>query len=101
MRRASRSRLFPYTTLFRSAPPPLAVPPHDRPAPPPAAFLRPAGSDRKSTRLNSRHANLSYALFRLEKNTDGVWLYLWDGQFGERVIEVRDGIALFCGRRVT
>src|SRR3712207_8758301 len=79
IRRPPRSTLFPYTTLFRSA---LAtfvgfgmmsplfltgspgsliayglLPPEDR-----------AGiKDRKSTRLNSSHANISYAVFCLKK----------------------------------
>src|SRR3712207_8995621 len=80
IRRPPRSTLFPYTTLFRSA----------------SAFVRAAASgkgslavagggdrhcdesivqrlrdgsllDRKSTRLNSSHANISYAVFCLKK----------------------------------
>src|SRR5256885_10220289 len=64
IRRPPRSTLFPYTTLFRSsfrtssglscrAPPPLSA---RRPAP-----------DRKSTRLNSSHLVISYAVFCLKK----------------------------------
>src|SRR3712207_7496023 len=79
IRRPPRSTLFPYTTLFRSeavegigevawaalnpAPPtPLNVPigPHRR-------FVGVRGRDRKSTRLNSSHANISYAVFCLKK----------------------------------
>src|SRR3712207_8185828 len=90
IRRPPRSTLFPYTTLFRS--PKGAVPRlglterndfhlalrracdqsrfHaravcDRDAPD-AERQRP-GSDRKSTRLNSSHANISYAVFCLKK----------------------------------
>src|SRR5262245_66651878 len=72
IRRPPRSTLFPYTTLFRSrssssaegtqhALPPL---PYD------AAALEPhidAQTDRKSTRLNSSHLGISYAVFCLKK----------------------------------
>src|SRR5437762_8850108 len=59
------STLFPYTTLFRSA--------LERRRVPPAAStgLRfdecPHGQDRKSTRLNSSHRCISYAVFCLKK----------------------------------
>src|SRR4051812_49655478 len=66
IRRPPRSTLFPYTTLFRSretiasrgAPPSLQV-----------AVSQPArpGGDRKSTRLNSSHMSISYAVFCLKK----------------------------------
>src|SRR3712207_8409572 len=88
IRRPPRSTLFPYTTLFRSLPfrsrPPgkdaatltrrivlqeEREPRRDRglgyvycPAPFPKLAL-----DRKSTRLNSSHANISYAVFCLKK----------------------------------
>src|SRR2546426_6890183 len=65
IRRPPRSTLFPYTTLFRSH---AARP---RPAPRLGAFaLRRGagrGSDRKSTRLNSSHLVISYAVFCLKK----------------------------------
>src|SRR3712207_7179791 len=83
IRRPPRSTLFPYTTLFRSRAKPLTEDGHgerdghervdevaerrlddvlavdavDEDAP-----------DRKSTRLNSSHANISYAVFCLKKN---------------------------------
>src|SRR2546422_3801280 len=66
IRRPPRSTLFPYTTLFRShlarlAPPDLAaVGVRDREARVPHA-------DRKSTRLNSSHGYISYAVFCLKK----------------------------------
>src|SRR6478735_1229793 len=63
MRRPPRSTLFPYTTLFRS-PPRRARPPRRRPATP--GRCRCAG-DRKSTRLNSSHLVISYAVFCLKK----------------------------------
>src|SRR5947209_10567774 len=71
--RPPKSPLFPYTTLFRSAWQTLT--PHARcPFPPPIAAARaearfPRDGDRKSTRLNSSHANISYAVFCLKKKT--------------------------------
>src|SRR3712207_7075736 len=87
IRRPPRSTLFPYTTLFRS------VLPHQRAAVGlhaaceiPVRLGLTAGQglvhalayrddqhvavvlDRKSTRLNSSHANISYAVFCLKKN---------------------------------
>src|SRR2546422_1866538 len=64
IRRPPRSTLFPYTTLFRSKPCPLRGPGHavtpQRP--------RPCSTrDRKSTRLNSSHGYISYAVFCLKK----------------------------------
>src|SRR3712207_9092154 len=76
IRRPPRSTLFPYTTLFRSRIPSMIVTlavnavaqglmvvhtggysPQDASSP----------ADRKSTRLNSSHANISYAVFCLKK----------------------------------
>src|SRR3712207_7667685 len=86
IRRPPRSTLFPYTTLFRSRPrqpravlerrvPERRAPRRARrgrpPAPPraraPRARSRRQGRDRKSTRLNSSHANIPYAVFCLKK----------------------------------
>src|SRR3712207_7454569 len=97
IRRPPRSTLFPYTTLFRSALDEAAGVPsirrdvrgHDRRSRggrDPARWrgnelvpdrratgrrlpvvLRVAPGDRKSTRLNSSHANISYAVFCLKK----------------------------------
>src|SRR5690625_6549033 len=70
LRRPPRSTLFPYTTLFRS--------PGSRGQ---SAILRGAGglttgrrqqSDRKSTRLNSSHVAISYAVFCLKKKIIGL-----------------------------
>src|SRR5712664_2714558 len=63
IRQPPRSTLFPYTTLFRSRIAPRASPsPRGRPP------SRPARSrDRKSTRLNSSHDQISYAVFCLKK----------------------------------
>src|SRR5947209_14806520 len=60
-----RSTLFPYTTLFRSAQP-LPVPFRIAWADGRCQTVGP-GPDRKSTRLNSSHANISYAVFCLKK----------------------------------
>src|SRR5581483_12263320 len=63
IRRPPRSTLFPYTTLFRSFDQcrPLRNLHESR-------KLYPK-KDRKSTRLNSSHANISYAVFCLKKKT--------------------------------
>src|SRR2546422_6953253 len=88
IRRPPRSTLFPYTTLFRSGLKSwgtFAGTPKTNPAPPrsfrgkvrdrgsssvaqgsSSAFLR----DRKSTRLNSSHGYISYAVFCLKKKKD-------------------------------
>src|SRR5947209_9588313 len=64
IRRPPRSTLFPYTTLFRSHWPRRTG--RNGPREP---WLR--GGDRKSTRLNSSHANISYAVFCLKKKNGG------------------------------
>src|SRR5690242_21350794 len=69
IRRPPRSTLFPYTTLFRSCTAHLRA--HE--APVEARVVRhedPPGQraqDRKSTRLNSSHMSISYAVFCLKK----------------------------------
>src|SRR6266498_5121764 len=74
IRRPPRSTLFPYTTLFRSAGPCTGCRRYrrSRPAPtcrrpPPPTPTCPGTSDRKSTRLNSSHVRISYAVFCLKK----------------------------------
>src|SRR3712207_8276321 len=85
IRRPPRSTLFPYTTLYRSVRHRLprrrlrqvldrldeVLRGHGALEPPPRVRLRdqpvPRGEDRKSTRLNSSHANISYAVFCLKK----------------------------------
>src|SRR5215204_6690670 len=62
IRRPPRSTLFPYTTLFRSRAAPRAGA-HRRCARPTPRSAR----DRKSTRLNSSHTVISYAVFCLKK----------------------------------
>src|SRR2546430_8251507 len=86
IRRPPRSTLFPYTTLFRSPIGPghllveratlavLATPGHDQTVPgdpvQPGIRRHPRRlepGDRKSTRLNSSHSQISYAVFCLKK----------------------------------
>src|SRR5436853_5424309 len=62
IRRPPRSTLFPYTTLFRSNRARRSRPTHRWSAHPARAQL-----DRKSTRLNSSHLGISYAVFCLKK----------------------------------
>src|SRR2546430_12729021 len=77
IRRPPRSTLFPYTTLFRSLQrhkaanvvgqvlqANLGACPHDA-----DRAHDPAARDRKSTRLNSSHSQISYAVFCLKKKT--------------------------------
>src|SRR5437870_10930326 len=74
LRRPPRSTLFPYTTLFRS-PASAAVgarrvgpEPVEEPQAHPLVVLQ---RDRKSTRLNSSHVAISYAVFCLKKKKRG------------------------------
>src|SRR3712207_8879786 len=83
IRRPPRSTLFPYTTLFRSFDAEIAELPdllaahvaarsietgrYDLVVDPTNLWLTIHESDRKSTRLNSSHANISYAVFCLKK----------------------------------
>src|SRR5260221_10967170 len=69
IRRPPRSTLFPYTTLFRSvAPRVLRIGAAQHPAPVDQRLQRAADlGDRKSTRLNSSHTVISYAVFCLKK----------------------------------
>src|SRR5687768_17995892 len=63
IRRPPRSTLFPYTTLFRSDPEARAK----WEGAPEAIFELSSKQDRKSTRLNSSHGYISYAVFCLKK----------------------------------
>src|SRR5687768_18290868 len=72
LRRPPRSTLFPYTTLFRSSAH-GSLPPSS-PVLPSSSSSSPLSEDRKSTRLNSSHGYISYAVFCLKKKT----LYLHD-----------------------
>src|SRR5215217_9270056 len=70
IRRPPRSTLFPYTTLFRSDWRHASRRPRC-----PTARWRPV-QDRKSTRLNSSHANISYAVFCLKKKKNAKTAFL-------------------------
>src|SRR3712207_7707235 len=96
IRRPPRSTLFPYTTLFRSAG--NGQDAHATSARPTASRARAAGrtrarpgaradgragrrrdatpEDRKSTRLNSSHANISYAVFCFKKKREKLMTYV-------------------------
>src|SRR3989475_145940 len=81
IRRPPRSTLFPYTTLFRSSDRTNPKPTHRTAGYVPCVSLRLGGEiisrswrgpplhrrDRKSTRLNSSHSQISYAVFCLKK----------------------------------
>src|SRR2546430_5770948 len=77
IRRPPRSTLFPYTTLFRSTAPGPApiwisvgftgIPGMDTFCRPWTTTRSPGLKDRKSTRLNSSHSQISYAVFCLKK----------------------------------
>src|SRR2546429_4021280 len=84
IRRPRRSTLFPYTTLFRSLDLEISDPaesieldmlPRDHEDAIPGDNLMPGTTadhltDRKSTRLNSSHGYISYAVFCLKKNNN-------------------------------
>src|SRR5258708_15944164 len=76
IRRPPRSTLFPYTTLFRSlvlsAPPDVVVAASTPWLVVRLAKLPQAPGDRKSTRLNSSHQIISYAVFCLKKKKKSI-----------------------------
>src|SRR5437879_7377141 len=97
MRPQHRSTLVPYTTLFRSdhagdLPREILVADQVVDAPAQrftrheATHERQRGSDRKSTRLNSSHRCISYAVFCLKNTTD-----MLEAGEGERVRALRHG----------
>src|SRR3989442_11234457 len=71
IRRPPRSTLFPYTTLFRSFTTDNTTPLHPfglrRFRAVYVCYCLVSGTDRKSTRLNSSHVRISYAVFCLKK----------------------------------
>src|SRR2546422_7604334 len=81
IRRPPRSTLFPYTTLFRSVGAssmiwlydPRSTPPRVRPIVCEGAA---PSEDRKSTRLNSSHGYISYAVFCLKKKKEKIIKYM-------------------------
>src|SRR5437764_4114494 len=74
-----RSTLFPYTTLFRSSCSTRTSARSARSGTPSQLTCRPGRRDRKSTRLNSSHRCISYAVFCLKKKKNSNRLvYCWD-----------------------
>src|SRR6202047_5507485 len=67
IRRPPRSTLFPYTTLFRSQ---LRLPEASHSEHQKIRCSQGLGIDRKSTRLNSSHRTISYAVFCLKKKIE-------------------------------
>src|SRR2546429_3000207 len=70
IRRPPRSTLFPYTTLFRSETSILLGLGDGTFVPPDAVDTALRSTDRKSTRLNSSHGYISYAVFCLKKKKE-------------------------------
>src|SRR2546422_11377025 len=79
IRRPPRSTLFPYTTLFRSrvadfhAQTPQALDLEFDPVAVLKSVQAPVVGDRKSTRLNSSHGYISYAVFCLKKKKKNIF----------------------------
>src|SRR3990170_2714023 len=90
IRRPPRSTLFPYTTLFRSR-----APARPRPCAASAGTGRQhlPRPDRKSTRLNSSHQIISYAVFCLKKKIGKQWVFISQ----EDVDLYRDAYSPFWG----
>src|ERR1035438_8128775 len=95
IRRPPRSTLFPYTTLFRSENQTLR-PQSQGSREAPAIHRRQV--DRKSTRLNSSHLGISYAVFCLKKITEDVVGARAGRQRGVSCVE-RAGPAQIAGHR--
>src|SRR2546429_6753359 len=85
IRRPPRSTLFPYTTLFRSTPATSANlgPGFDTLGLALQLYNR-FDVDRKSTRLNSSHGYISYAVFCLKKKMTIVWQRVLDAADGDK-----------------
>src|SRR3712207_8934292 len=87
IRRPPRSTLFPYTTLFRSADGLFSFAFRVGPGMPKMGTPKDTqqtaqqNRDRKSTRLNSSHANISYAVFCLKKKKKQKKISSWTGNY--------------------
>src|SRR5438874_5248959 len=97
IRRPPRSTLFPYTTLFRSSSSSrTARCPGSRRFPPATTACRRSATsrgrcrDRKSTRLNSSHVEISYAVFCLKKKNRRAFFHCGTHQ-PRRLIARREG----------
>src|SRR2546430_6016419 len=101
IRRPPRSTLFPYTTLFRSK---QGTPKSRKPridlngvaSPPRAASVigtlekTTSSRDRKSTRLNSSHSQISYAVFCLKKKKRTLYHKYQSGKINSGPNHIRD-----------
>src|SRR5690625_6548708 len=88
IRRPPRSTLFPYTTLFRS---PVRISMASSCPPTCRIRIRHVGGDRKSTRLNSSHVAISYAVFCLKKKKKKRQQELQEQEQKEETKSVHDG----------
>src|SRR5258707_4400194 len=98
IRRPPRSTLFPYTTLFRSWDPIMSEKAgykhfmlkeiFEQPTAARETILGRVSLDRKSTRLNSSHANISYAVFCLKKKNNLISRLALDAVPGESAMAV-------------
>src|SRR2546429_5200179 len=94
IRRPPRSTLFPYTTLFRSLATQLnkglGLPYGKTATVLQQAFGLQVSRDRKSTRLNSSHGYISYAVFCLKKkNKPSIHLYYYQSDFSLIALSIR------------
>src|SRR2546427_6499240 len=98
IRRPPRSTLFPYTTLFRSYRGDRESHRDQREARHRAPVLLEVARDRKSTRLNSSHSQISYAVFCLKKKiltkAQTAGQYFTNDQIKEMIRNVRDEVDL-------
>src|SRR2546427_4741846 len=92
IRRPPRSTLFPYTTLFRSVGSTIVEPSLRRPCSSAASSIATAirSLDRKSTRLNSSHSQISYAVFCLKKKKDRLGRVVEDNNDSDAPVDRRD-----------
>src|ERR1035438_3249841 len=88
IRRPPRSTLFPYTTLFRSIRRHLD---HGRLHHVLGLLVSQAAPDRKSTRLNSSHLGISYAVFCLKKMNESFAKYI---RWGKPLVTRKSWMAL-------
>src|SRR5574337_231952 len=95
IRRPPRSTLFPYTTLFRST---------RETAPAPAVGPERSGrqgerADRKSTRLNSSHHSISYAVFCLKKKN--IFFFFFNDTATTEIytLSLHDALPIYSGNR--
>src|SRR6266511_5689703 len=88
IRRPPRSTLFPYTTLFRSRRPGTGTATWTGRAP------RSGRRDRKSTRLNSSHVKISYAVFCLKKKKKKINIFFLLKKKKKKIINNKNNLYL-------